>query len=246
MIHVAGAPLTRWNSARSPAHGRAHHWSAPSQPKLCAARRLHGVTPSAPAAPAASTTTAAPSRRSLMIASPLLLLGGWLAGAGHAEDAGITILSETPGIGKHPAASGDLLLFHYVGTLESTGQVFDSTRGGLNYRDGGEGVLRPAAVQLGGSPVPGICQGLRIGLTGMTVGGKRTFTVPSELGFRGATVGAPYALVPGGSSLRYEVELLRLSARGPDELTTGISQCGTGGASESVAACSKIEYAEFV
>eukprot|EP00955_Chlamydomonas_euryale_P073672 361808-Chlamydomonas_euryale.AAC.24 len=80
MIHVAGAPLTRWNSARSPAHGRAHHWSAPSQPKLCAARRLHGVTPSAPAAPAASTTTAAPSRRSLMIASPLLLLGGWLGG----------------------------------------------------------------------------------------------------------------------------------------------------------------------
>lgn len=30
---------------------------------------------------------------------------------------------------------------------------------------------------------------------------------------------APYAIVPGGSTLEYEVQLLRLSSRGPDELT---------------------------
>lgn len=30
---------------------------------------------------------------------------------------------------------------------------------------------------------------------------------------------APYAVLPGGSTLQYEVELIRLSARGPDELT---------------------------
>jgi hypothetical protein len=28
---------------------------------------------------------------------------------------GITVISDSPGVGKHPAANGDLLLFHYVG-----------------------------------------------------------------------------------------------------------------------------------
>lgn len=30
------------------------------------------------------------------------------------------------------------------------------------YRDGGIGVLRPVIVRLGGSPVPGICEGLQV------------------------------------------------------------------------------------
>ncbi len=38
---------------------------------------------------------------------------------------------------------------------------------GLKYRDGGAGILRPAMIRLGGDPVPGICQGLKMGLTGM-------------------------------------------------------------------------------
>lgn len=42
----------------------------------------------------------------------------------------------------------------------------------------------------------------------------------AALGFTGAkTILAPYAAVPPGAELTYEVELLRLSARGPDELT---------------------------
>lgn len=140
------------------------------------------------------------------------------------------------------------------------------------------GVLRPAIIRLGGDPVPGVCKGLRLGLEGMRVGGKRSFVVPAgvcgvpfaratdgaaaaqredttaachssgrvlsrsvsvqgppahrpqltarrllacppaELGFR-RTVLAPYAVVPEGAALVYEVELIRLSARGPDELT---------------------------
>jgi len=165
-----------------------------------------------------------------------------------AEEGGapsITIDQDVPGIGSHGAAKGDLLLLHYVGRLKDSGQVFDSTRGGLMYRDGGLGVLRPVIIRLGGDPVPGICAGLRQGLLGMTVGGRRTFSVPPELGFR-STVLAPYAVVPGGAALQYEVELLRLSARGPDELTKGVERCGQGGAGAQTEKCGEITYAEFV
>ncbi|KAJ9509905.1 hypothetical protein QJQ45_011498 [Haematococcus lacustris] len=86
------------------------------------------------------------------------------------------------------------------------------------YRDGGLGVMRPIILRLGGGPVPGVCAGLQQGVRGMRVGGRRTFVVPPELGFS-TSVNAPYATVPLGSSLQYEVELIRLSTRGPDDLT---------------------------
>ena len=60
------------------------------------------------------------------------------------------------------------------------------------------------------------------------------------------SVGAPYAIVPPNATLQYEVELIRLSARGPDELTQGISRCGAGGASGSAEQCEQIEVAEFL
>ncbi|GAX85884.1 hypothetical protein CEUSTIGMA_g13300.t1 [Chlamydomonas eustigma] len=161
-------------------------------------------------------------------------------------DVSFSILSEVEGFGTHTAQLGDLLLFHYVGTLEGSSQVFDSTRGGLRYRDGGPGVFRPAAVQLGSGPVPGLCQGLRKGLEGMRIGGKRTIIVSPQLGFGSVTVGAPYAVVPANSTLRYEVELIRISTRGPDELTQGIIKCGAGGAGASSENCEAIEPAEFL
>jgi FKBP-type peptidyl-prolyl cis-trans isomerase len=42
----------------------------------------------------------------------------------------IKVLNDEPGSGTAAARPGDLLLFHYVGTLEDSGAVFDSTRGG--------------------------------------------------------------------------------------------------------------------
>eukprot|EP00879_Flechtneria_rotunda_P022549 GHRR01023805.1.p1 GENE.GHRR01023805.1~~GHRR01023805.1.p1 ORF type:complete len:119 (+),score=24.53 GHRR01023805.1:145-501(+) len=113
------------------------------------------------------------------------------------------------------------------------------------YRDGGEGVLRPLAFRLSGYPQPGICQGLQEAVLGMKIGGRRTVLVPPEYGFGNMPALAPFAAVPARSQLRYDVELLRVSARGPDELMQGISLCGAGGAGASTDGCSNIKPAEF-
>ena len=55
-----------------------------------------------------------------------------------------------------------------------------------------------------------------------------------------AQVAAPYAVVPPGSTLRYELQLLRLSSTGPDALFAGIAQCGIGGAGAQMAGCDAI------
>ncbi|MEW5305472.1 MAG: hypothetical protein WDW38_010119 [Sanguina aurantia] len=167
-----------------------------------------------------------------------------LCGASVAKDS-IVVVSDVPGVGKHPAQRGDLLLLHYVGTLDD-GTVFDSTRGGLAYRDGGAGVLRPVALRLGGSPTPGLTEGLQQALEGMTVGGTRSVTVPASLGFGGSGSLAPYAFVAPGANLNYSVELLRLSTVGPDNLMSGIQRCSAGGASQAAERCGQISIAEFL
>jgi hypothetical protein len=80
-------------------------------------------------------------------------------------------------------------------------------------------VLRPAVLRVGGDPVPGVCAGLQRALLGMRAGGKRTVRFGPELGFGAAPAMAPMAVVPGGAALTYAIELLRVSTRGPDELT---------------------------
>lgn len=62
----------------------------------------------------------------------------------------------------------------------------------------------------------------------------------------GVTLWVLAGIVPGGSTLRYEVELLRLSRQGPDALMTGIAQCGAGAVNERTAGCADIKPAEFV
>ena len=62
---------------------------------------------------------------------------------------------------------------------------------------------------------------------------------------RGQTpVTAPYGFVPPGSTLRYEVQLLRLSRTGPDALLDGVAQCGIGGAAASSLGCDAIQPRE--
>ena len=43
--------------------------------------------------------------------------------------------------------------------------------------------MRPVVIRLGGDPMPGLVKGLKQGLEGMRVGGRRTITVPAYLGF---------------------------------------------------------------
>jgi FKBP-type peptidyl-prolyl cis-trans isomerase len=136
---------------------------------------------------------------------------------------------------------------HWVGTLTDGATVFDSTRGeGLTYRDGGAGKTRPAVVRLGGGPTPGVCLGLQEALSGMRIGGRRTVTVPAALGFGNQPALAPYAIVPAGSAVQYEIELLRLSRVGPDALLQGVNQCGGGFVMERTEGCGNIEPAEFL
>lgn len=80
----------------------------------------------------------------------------------------------------------------------------------------------------------------------MRVGGRRTVLVPPQLGFGTAPALAPFAALPGGSTLRYELELVRLSRSGPDALVHGVSQCGGGFVNERTRGCADIEPAEFL
>ena len=88
------------------------------------------------------------------------------------------------------AADGMSVKVNYTGTLEN-GTVFDSS-----YAN-----QQPLEFVLGqGQVIPGWEQGLQ----GMKVGGKRTLTIPSELGY-GSRGSGP---IPPNSNLIFEVELL--------------------------------------
>lgn len=203
-------------------------------------------TPQKPSAEHTSTT-----RRSTLLAGLGLTLSVGSAAllpkpASAAAEPAVSILNKEEGTGTAAAQLGDLVLVHYVGRMKN-GTVFDSTRGGLNYRDGGEGKFRPVSIKLGGDPVPGITQGLQTAILGMKINGKVKVSIPSELGFGTSTsVLAPYAVVPPGSTLEYEIELIRLSRTGPDALLTGVAQCGGGFVMERTKGCDSIEPAEFL
>lgn len=94
--------------------------------------------------------------------------------------------------------------------------------------------------------MPGFCEGLLRGIEGMKIGGTRTVRFPPSLGFGDRPAIAPYGILPAGSTVRYEIELVRLSAVGPDALRSGIAKCGQGGAAQQTEACRDIEPAEFL
>ena len=184
------------------------------------------------------------SRRAALVA--VVLLPRLQKEEAHASS--LIVENDEPGSGAE-AGDAQLALVHYTGKLVSTGQVFDSTRGGLPTRINGLATfsLQPApsvprVVSLSPSlrsSQPGICAGLAGALVGMKAGGKRTVSFGPELGFGNTQVGAPYGVVPAGSSLRYEVELLRVSSS-PDELFKDVAFCGVGGAGAQNAGCDAI------
>jgi len=197
------------------------------------------------------------SRRAAALTVPALALalglGGSSSNAAYADEGeaapAVKIIEDTAGFGAKIAKRGDLVLVNYYATTTVDGnpkKMFDSTLGGEIFFTSGNNksidpaAARPVIIKLSGDPVPGLCKGLKQGIEGMRVGGKRTITVPPELGFGGSSVRSPYTTVPGSSTLTYEVTLLRLSDTGPDALYKDIAGCGLGGANTLTQGCASI------
>lgn len=104
----------------------------------------------------------------------------------------LIIQDEKVGTGT-TAVVGKKVTVNYVGTL-TDGTKFDSS-----YDKG-----TPFSFNLGAGEV---IQGWDQGVTGMKVGGKRKLTIPSSLGY--GPQGVP-GVVPGGATLIFEVELLKV------------------------------------
>jgi FKBP-type peptidyl-prolyl cis-trans isomerase len=89
------------------------------------------------------------------------------------------------------ATAGRTVDVHYTGTL-TNGKPFDSshTRG------------QPFSFRLGGGQV---IAGWDEGIQGMKVGGRRTLTIPPDLGYGSRGAGG---VIPPGATLKFEVELI--------------------------------------
>jgi FKBP-type peptidyl-prolyl cis-trans isomerase FkpA len=109
----------------------------------------------------------------------------------------LTMNDELVGSGNE-AVAGRQVTVHYTGWLydparsDHKGQKFDSSR------DSGE----PFAFRLGGGQV---IRGWDEGVAGMKVGGKRTLTIPPQLGYGSRGAGG---VIPPNATLLFEVELL--------------------------------------
>jgi FKBP-type peptidyl-prolyl cis-trans isomerase len=100
--------------------------------------------------------------------------------------------------GGNEAVAGRQVSVHYTGWLydqgrsDGKGNKFDSSR------DRGE----PFSFRLGGGEV---IPGWDRGVAGMKVGGKRTLTIPPDLGYGSRGAGG---VIPPNATLLFEVELL--------------------------------------
>ena len=90
------------------------------------------------------------------------------------------------------ALSGNIVTLNYTGRFVG-GKIFDSSD------------IQGKSLQFV-LAVGQVIKGLDEGIVGMRVGGKRTLSIPSELGY-GAN---DYGPIPGGSTLIFDVELLRV------------------------------------
>jgi FKBP-type peptidyl-prolyl cis-trans isomerase len=101
----------------------------------------------------------------------------------------LSIVDSVVGTGAE-AVNGKTVSVHYTGKLQN-GTVFDSSVS--------RGV--PFEFPLGAGIV---IEGWDLGIAGMKVGGKRTLTIPPELGYGARDMGT----IPPNSTLTFEVELL--------------------------------------
>lgn len=106
------------------------------------------------------------------------------------KDGGLIIKDDVVGIGTE-VKSGDTVTINYTGKLLD-GTVFDSS-----LKPG----RTPFSTKIG---VGQVIQGWDQGVVGMKVGGKRTLTIPAELGYGAQATGG----IPANSTLIFDLELL--------------------------------------
>lgn len=107
---------------------------------------------------------------------------------------GLKYIDSKVGTGKE-ATSGHKVTVHYTGWLDQNGtkgKKFDSSL------DRGQ----PFSFNLGGHQV---IKGWDEGVAGMKIGGKRTLTIPPELGYGARGAGSA---IPANATLIFDVELL--------------------------------------
>lgn len=109
-------------------------------------------------------------------------------------------------VGKGPAAQpGDILTMDYTGKL-TNGKQFDSSIG-----------REPFVFILGAGQV---IKGWDKGMVGMKVGGKRSLTIPSEMGYGAQGAGGD---IPPNSTLKFDVTMIKIG-----HLKTKILKKGSG------------------
>jgi peptidylprolyl isomerase len=107
---------------------------------------------------------------------------------------GLEYIDETVGTGAQPVA-GAFVTVHYVGTLQSGGATFDSSR----ERE------EPFTFQIGRGEV---IAGWDEGVMSMQVGGRRRLIIPPELAYGSRGAGG---VIPPNATIEFDVELLEVS-----------------------------------
>ena len=116
---------------------------------------------------------------------------GLFTPSNNTQNVSLTLQDTIQGVGLE-AQRGDRVTLHYIGRFVD-GRVFDSS---YERRE-------PIQVRLGSGEV---IAGWDNGIPGMKEGGKRTLTVPPELGYGYVDHGP----IPQGSTLIFEIELIKV------------------------------------
>ena len=111
----------------------------------------------------------------------------------EAPPASLVITDDVVGTGDE-ATKGRNVSVHYVGVAWSTGRQFDASW------DRNE----PFEFRLGAGQV---IQGWDEGVAGMKIGGRRTLTIPPEMGYGSRGAGG---VIKGGETLVFVVDLLNV------------------------------------